>query len=142
MIILTCCLQYGVLYLASFDAFATRMKPKLKDILNWVVPFVTDKWEIIFTQLLDDEHHHVITTIREDYHNSSEKACGAMFEQWLELCPNPSWNDVISALRANSVRKVTVAKKLIKCLSMYMHTCIHMHTQFNYEFCNSPIVYT
>ena len=110
------CLLHGVLYLASTTTPATHMKPKLQDILNWVAPYVTDKWEKIFVQLLGDEHRHVMATIRKDHHHSSETSCQVMFEQWLELCPNPSWNDLISALRANSVRKIALAEELIKRL--------------------------
>ena len=125
------CLLHGVLYLASIATAATHMKPRLLDILNWIAPYVTDKWEKIFVQLLGDEQCHVMATIRRDYHRS-EEACQVMFEQWLELCPNPSWNDLISALHANSVRKIALAEQLVEHLGMYMvaykciHVCMHM----------------
>ena len=109
----------------STTARATHMKPQLKDISNWVVPYVTDKWEKICVQLLGDEHRHVMTTIRKDYHHSSEDGCEAMFKEWLDLCPNPSWNDLINALRANSVRKIALAEQLVERVGMYhMPTCI------------------
>ena len=120
-----------MLYLASSNVL--HMRPTLKDISEWVVPFVTDRWEKIFIQLLDEKHHHVMTQIRDDY-NHCEKACQAMFEQWLiELCPNPSWNDLISALRAKSVRKIALAEQLVERLGLCMvtHTCMHLQYKFN-----------
>ena len=105
------------------------MKPRLQDILNWVVPYVTDKWEKIFVQLLGDEHRHVMTTLRKDYHGNSEDGCAAMFDQWLQLCPNPTWNDLITALRANSVRKIALAEELVQRLGMYMYVYIMLRPQ-------------
>ena len=75
-------------YLASSASRATHVKPQLKDISNWVVPCVTDKWEKICVQLLGDEYRHVMTTICKDYHHSSKAGCEVMFEQWLDLCSN------------------------------------------------------
>ena len=66
------------------------MRPRLHDIFNWVVPYVSDKWEKIFVQLLGDEHPHVMATLREDHQGNSEDGCYAMFDQWLQLCPNPT----------------------------------------------------
>ena len=97
------------------------MKPQLKDLSNWVVPYITDKWEKISVQLLGEKSRHVIMTIRKDYRHSSEDGCVAMFEHWLELCPNHSWNDLINALRTNSVRKIALAERLVKYLGMYLH---------------------
>ena len=108
------------IYIASTATPVTHMKPKLQEILEWVAPYVTEKWEKIFVQLLGDEHLHVMATIRKDYHHSSEKSCQIMFEQWLDLCPNPSWSDLLSALRANSVRKFALAEQLSERLGMYM----------------------
>ena len=114
-------------YLASSTTSrATHVKPQLKDISNWVVPYVTDKWEKICVQLLGDEHRHVIMTIRKDYHHSSEAGCEVMFEQWLDLCPSASWNDLINALRANSVRKIALAEQLVDCVGMYMYVYVYM----------------
>ena len=113
-------ITYSAVYLAA--SAVLRAKPNLQDILNLVAPYVTDRWEKIFVQLLGDKHHHVMTTIRKDYPQNSETACQVMFEQWLELCPNPSWNDLINALCANSVRKIALAEQLVKRLGMYMVT--------------------
>ena len=125
-VVLSLLITQCVLYLASSTTSrATHMKPQLKDISNWVVPYVTDKWEKICVQLLGDEHRHVMTTIRKDYHHNSEAGCEVMFEQWLELCPNPSWNDLINALRANSVRKISLAEQLIERLGMYVYVCMY-----------------
>ena len=112
----------NVLYLArSAIVRPIHMKPQLKDICNWVVPYVTDKWERIFVQLLGDENYNEMTIIRKDYHYSSETCCEAMFVKWLELCHNPSWNDLINALRANSVKKFALAEQLVERLGMYLH---------------------
>ena len=98
-------------------------KPKIKDIVDWVAPYVTDKWEKIFIQLLSDEHHYLMAILRKDNQGNSEDGCIAMFEQWLQLCPNATWNDLITALRANSVRKIALAEDLLKRLGMCI--CVH-----------------
>ena len=110
---------------ASSKATA-HMKPRMQDISNWVVPFVTDKWEKIFVQLLGDEHRGVMTILRRDHQGNSEDGCTAMFEKWLELCPNPSWDDLITALRANSVRKIALAEELFQRLGMYMYIMLYI----------------
>ena len=104
----------------------THMKPQLGKLLDWVAPYVTDKWEKICVQLLGDEHRHVMNTIRRDHSKSSEDSCQVMFEQWLQLSPNPSWNDVINALRANSVRKIALAEELVQRIGQFVY--LHMHT--------------
>ena len=116
--------MHGVHYIGS--AVTTHMKPRIKDISNLVVPFVTDKWEKICVQLLGDEHRHVMTTIRKNYHGNSEEGCDAMFRQWLELCPNASWDDLINALRANSVRKIALAEELVQHVGMSLYV-IYMY---------------
>ena len=114
---------YGALYLPhSATTDAIHMQPQLKDLCNWVVPYITDKWEKIGVQLLGEKNRHVVMTIRKDYHHSSEAGCEVMFEQWLQLCPNPNWNDLINALRANSVRKMALAEQLVEHLGMYLYT--------------------
>ena len=62
----------GVLYLATTTTPATHMEPRLQGILSWVVPYVRDKWEKIFVQLLSDDHHYVMATICRDYHRNEE----------------------------------------------------------------------
>jgi len=86
------------------------MKPQMNDLLNLVAPYVTDKWKKICIQLFGDEHRHVMNTICRNHHGDCEKSHDTMFEQWLDLCPNASWNNLIHVLRANSVKKISLCQ--------------------------------
>ena len=124
--------MYCILCIGSSKATA-HMKPQLQDINNWVVPYVTDKWEKVFVQLLGDKYHHVMATLRKDHQGNNEAGCIAMFEEWFQLCPNPTWNHLITALRSDSVRKINLAERLHQrigmsiCVHVIMHRTITMH---------------
>ena len=97
------------------------MKPKLAELLNRVVPQAADKWEKICVQLIGDEHRHIVSTIRRDGHGS-EDCCHKMFDEWLQLYPSATWQDIINALQSGSVRKIALAEELIE----YISTCVYV----------------
>lgn len=81
--------------------------------MEWA-PRFADKWERILLQLMPDESH-LISSIRRDT-NGCEDCCQKMFEQWCDLYSDRTWNDIIKALRARSVRKNAVAEEIYKQL--------------------------
>ena len=104
------------------------MKPKLGDLVNWVVPQAADRWEKICVQLIGDEHRHIVANIRRDGHGA-EDCCQRMFEQWLDLYTNATWQDVLNALQSGSVRKIALSEELIGRLSMCMEcVCVYVST--------------
>ena len=96
---------------AAPRTITSRIRPKLADLANWVVPQAADKWEKICVQLIGDEHRHIVATIRRDGHGS-EDCCERMFGQWLDLYPRATWQDLIAALQSGSVRKMALAEEL------------------------------
>ena len=87
--------------------------------------------------LMGDENQNIRNTIRKDFQRS-EEYCDEMFSQWLQYT-NGTWQNVIDALKSNSVRKLAAAKKLMEllgvfvcvficvcvlCLCLFIHRCV------------------
>lgn len=86
------------------------MQPQMKELLEWA-PRFADKWEKIFHQLIGKEHDYMISNIRTDT-KKCEDCCEEMFRLWCDLYHDRTWDDLIGALRATSVRKNAVAEEI------------------------------
>ena len=81
----------------------------IKHLTDLVVPNMATKWFEMGLQL--GVNPKELTTIQHDAKNSKE-ACIMMFMEWLGNTNNPSWQKVLDALCARSVRESTLAKNL------------------------------
>jgi len=75
--------------------------PILRDLHSYVVPSVADKWRDLGVQLLDPTliEQRVLEVIAADHPHSVENCCKKMFEKWLTTRINPSWSQLIEALK-------------------------------------------
>ena len=103
-----------------FNSTADKMEqaPQMKELMEWV-PSFANKWEKIFHQLMEKDAH-MIANICKDY-KAVEDCCQKMFELWCDLYHDRTWNDLIKALNAKSVRKNAVAQQITEHLGMFHH---------------------
>ena len=76
------------------------------------------RWHDLGTQLLTDDTVGVLDVIKADHPNDVRACCNEMFVTWLELQPNATWSQLITALSnigINTVRE-EVIKHFIKGL--------------------------
>ena len=76
-------------------------RPSLRHLYNHVVPAVADKWRDLGVHLLDPSliDQRVLEVIAADHPHSVEDCCKKMFEKWLTTQLNPSWSQLIEALK-------------------------------------------
>ena len=86
----------------------------LKNLYDHVVPSVADKWRDIGVHLLPPTlvENRVLEVIAADHPHSIEDCCKAMFDKWLEIQKDTSWNQLIEAL--NAIELYSFASKLRK----------------------------
>ena len=90
-------------------------KLTLRELSN-LAPEVDHKWYALGVQLLDDKDVKVLSTIETDYRGDVETSCTKMFERWLEIVPTASWDQLITGLKAPSVKLHKLADELAKRL--------------------------
>ena len=103
-------IYFTLVCLPAFTHCVDQSTPQLSELSNWT-PDIADKWDKILIQLLGDKHAN-LKSIIEKSNKGCETCCDKMFEEWCSLFPHRTWNDLITALKSNSVRKDTVAWKI------------------------------
>ena len=74
-------------------------RPKLRDLVNHVVPSVANKWYDLGLQLLDSNDENELNVIEaSDVQNDAKTCCRKMFSMWLNTDELASWQKVIEAL--------------------------------------------
>ena len=89
--------------------------PSLKDLNNFVVPYVANKWYRLGIQLFAEDAKQKLDSLRAEMRNM-EDSCTEMFSEWLESDPKPSWKKVIVALQSRSVNSPNLAQDIDKKL--------------------------
>ena len=99
---------YSVAYM-WYDYLLGSSHPDLPDLVEHVGSFVSTKWYELGLRL--GVNVHILDSIEHDVRECN-KAYRKMFQAWLRDHRNGIWNDVIAALRSNSVKEDGVADKL------------------------------
>ena len=88
---------------------------QLRNILKPDTSGLAARWYDLGTRLLTDDTVVVLDVIKADHPNDVNACCNKMFLKWLELQPNATWSQLITAL--NNIGMNTVAEEVIKHLS-------------------------
>ena len=91
--------------------------PTPKQIRNILKPDTSGlaaRWHDLGTQLLTDDTVGVLDVIKVDHPNDASACCSKMFVKWLELQPNATWSQLITALSNIGMR--SAAENVIECL--------------------------
>lgn len=81
-------------------------RPALKDIANFVVPYVHHKWYNLGLQLLDsddsDDSETFLHSLKTQHQNNADK-CTDVFIRWLDVDSKATWGKILEALNQKSV---------------------------------------
>jgi len=83
-------------------------RPALKDIENFVVPYVHHYWYKLGVQLLDSGDVAFLQSLQLRNQKSSDQ-CTQVFIHWLEVKKKPTWNKILVALKSKAVDLPKVA---------------------------------
>ena len=81
--------------------FKGQDRPSLKQLLKLLKPEISGvaaQWYDLGVQLLDNATG-ILDVIRADNPNGANKCCTIMFEKWLKLKPDATWNQLVTALK-------------------------------------------
>ena len=82
---------------------------QLQDVMRHKNINMTSRWRDLGYQLI--ENTETLKAIEADRnHSDIDARCQKMFEKWLELTPNASWNQLIDSL--NNIEMRTAATQL------------------------------
>ena len=96
---------------------------QLQNILKPNTSGLAVRWYDLGKQLLTDDTVGALNVIKADHPNDVSSCCNEMFVKWLELQPNATWSQLITAL--SNIGMETAAENIIKHLTgnyiMYMY---------------------
>ena len=75
------------------------------------------KWKHLGAQLLQDDRFNVLNVKEANNPNDSVGCCKLFLMSWLEITPDPSRNQLISALRCPTVQLDSLADQLEEMMS-------------------------
>ena len=99
-------------------------RPTMKQLQNVIRAKdidVTTQWRDLGLELLDS--HKVLKEIEANYRNDVNACCRVMFEKWLEVKSDASWNHLVTALKnikmntsANAISKLFKSGNCLSCM--------------------------
>ena len=98
-------------------SFIGTDRPAQKYLNRHVRPNITAEWYDIGLELLDEEDECMLNTIRLNYPENSDRCTTEMLQLWLARKSNPSWNQLIDALRAPHIKLEALASNIEGMLS-------------------------
>ena len=88
-----------------------NMRPVLRDLHNYVLLEVADKWRQLGVQLLPPNHQEVLRIIAVDHRNDAVSCCERVLEKWLETT-DATWDQLIRVLRSPGIQLNYLASQL------------------------------
>jgi len=101
-------------------------RPALRDLNNFVVPYVGGKWFNLGIQLLDQEDETKLHSLKADHRKELDDLCTEMFTHWLASDPKASWKKVILALKSKSVNLQNLAENVDNKLKHVRNNIIYI----------------
>ena len=72
------------------------------------------RWHDLGTQLLTDDTVGVLDVIKANHPDDVSACCNKMFVKWLELQPDATWSQLITALE--NIGMESVKQSIMQCL--------------------------
>ena len=125
--------KHTILYLVG------HYYPTLKQIRNILKPDISGlaaRWLDLGRELLTDDTVGVSDVIKADHPNDASACCNKIFVKWLELQPDASWSQLITALRNIGMKSAAenIIKHFIKGLCSNHFINIYVLLKFNIDF--------
>ena len=101
--------------LENIDNFyIVPLKPLLRDLHNIVIPKISNDWYEVGIQLFSDSQLPKLDEIRAVYSNDRRGGCVEMLKYWLKITLEPTWDNLIHALRSPGLELLAVANDIEK----------------------------
>ena len=91
--------MYGLTLTATMSYHKGTDRPTLKLLNSHVRDKVAPKWYDLGVGLLSSEQSVKLNIIKEDHPADSSKCCTELFNYWLDVDTDASWNKLIAALK-------------------------------------------
>ena len=91
-------------------------RPFLRDLHDYVVNRVADKWRDLGIQLLRADQERMLDIIAADHPHDVVSCCKCVLEKWLDTTTDATWNELIRALRSPGVQLDYLAGQLEQML--------------------------
>ena len=89
----------------------TEEHPNMKALLEIMrKEHIATKWYELGAELLENDNH--LEVIKANHQNDVQSCCHEMFKRWLDVKPNASWSQLVTALR--NIEMTTAAVAIIK----------------------------
>ena len=98
--------------------------PNMKQLLKILreEPIAT-KWYELGLELLDSSSHLLL--IKANNQNNVQSCCQEMLQKWLDIKPDASWSELVTALR--SIDMITAADAISKQFEIGRKSYSYMH---------------
>ena len=84
--------------------------PTIRLLNNHVRGDIAPRWYDLGIQLLNEEQCAKLNIIKDNHPQDAEKCCTEMFEYWLRVDVDASWNKLITALKM--IDEIALAEKI------------------------------
>ena len=100
---------------------------QLQNILKPDTSGLAVRWYDLGKELLTDDTVGILDVIKADNPNDASACCNKMLVKWLELKPDATWSQIITALINIGMKAAadSVISRLIKGITFYV-TAIHV----------------
>ena len=103
---------------------AANSAPSLKDLYQHITPQYAADWKAIGTLLGLPSGE--LNAIEAGYPTNVRWCCNHMFEKWLEVDPNPTWEKIHTAIKSPAVSSDQGADKKIYIYKIYIYIYIYI----------------
>ena len=91
-----------VIILYKYYLYVGSDRPLLKDLHRYVVNKAAPEWRYLGYALLPHKQHPVIDSIAASHPGDVATCCMRVLERWLDTDADPTWNQLISALKVGA----------------------------------------
>ena len=100
--------------------FIGNDKPDHKLLRKYVINEVAPHWDILGEMLLKEESVKQLQIIEANWRYDVQKCCSKMFEYWLRIDTQASWDKLITALKEINQNKLIakIEKDVLKGISL------------------------
>ena len=102
---------YMCVYIYIFIFIGTD-RPSHKLLQQYVVNKIAKHWHTLGKMLLKEELVHTLLNIEENYPRDVQRCCSEMFECWLRIDTEATWDKLITALK--EINQYQLAAKIEK----------------------------
>ena len=96
-------------------------RPSHKLLQQYVINKIAKYWHTLGKMLLKEESVHVLQNIEQNYPRDVQRCCSEMFECWLRIDTEATWDKLITALKEINQYQLAakIEKDVLKGISLH-----------------------